>query len=79
LPQWITAELELWRINLISLDQQLVELKAKLSQSSEGPRPKGFGALSLTQLDREIFDYGRFRNRRQVGCFGGLCPSEHSS
>lgn len=78
-PQWITGELELWRTNLVSLDQQLVELKLKLGKSSEGPRPKGFGALSLTQLDREIFNYGRFSNRRQVGCFGGLCPSEHST
>jgi transposase len=78
-PQWITAELELWRRNLVSIDQQLVELKLKLTQSSQGPRPKGFGALSLTQLDREIFDYGRFSNRRQVGCFGGLCPSEDST
>jgi|ERR1700757_591911 transposase len=78
-PAWISAELEQWRTNLLCLDQQLVALKLKLAQSCPSPRPKGFGALSLSQLDREIFDYGRFSNRRQVGCFGGLCPTEHSS
>jgi transposase len=35
--------------------------------------------LSLAQLDREIFDYNRFKNPHRVGCFGGLCPSEHST
>lgn len=78
-PPWISAELELWQTNLRTLDQQMLELKVKLAKSCEGLRPKGFGALSLTQLDREIFDYPRFSNRRQVGCFGGLCPSEHST
>ena len=24
-------------------------------------------------------DYHRFKNRRQVGCFGGLVPQEHST
>jgi hypothetical protein len=43
-PPWITAELELWRTNLICIDHQLLELKLKLVQSSRGPRPK---ALAL--------------------------------
>jgi len=30
-------------------------------------------------VDREVFDYQRFPNARSVGCFGGLCPSEHST
>jgi transposase len=61
------------------LDQQIAQLKTELAQSLQGPRPKGAGALSLTQVDREIFDYRRFPNARSVGCFGGLCPSEHST
>jgi transposase len=30
-------------------------------------------------LRREVFDWGRFHNRRQVASYTGLCPSEHSS
>src|SRR5271166_4548418 len=79
LPEWISQELAVWQSSLLLLDQQIAQLKTELGQSLQGPRPKGFGALSLTQLDREVFDYHRFANARSVGCFGGLCPSEHST
>src|SRR5208337_1414770 len=79
LPEWINQELAVWQTSLLLLDQQIALLKTELAQSLQGPRPKGFGALSLTQLDREVFDYHRFANARSVGCFGGLCPSEHST
>jgi len=79
LPEWISQELAVWQSSLLLLDQQIAQLKTELGQSLQGPRPKGFGALSLTQLDREVFDWHRFANTRSVGCFGGLCPSEHST
>ena len=79
IPEWISQELALWQVNMSLLDQQIAQLKTELAQSLQGPRPKGAGALSLTQLDREVFDYHRFANPRRVGCFGGLCPSEHST
>jgi transposase len=79
LPKWIIKGLEIWQANLLLLDQEILKLKTELVQSVQGPRPKGVGALSLTQMDREIFDYNRFKNRHNVGCFGGLCPSEHST
>jgi transposase len=80
LPEWILQELVLWQANLLLLDQQIAALKGELvAQGVQGPRPKGAGAQSLAQLDREIFDYNRFKNRHSVGCFGGFCPSEHST
>ena len=79
LPEWISQELAVWQSSLLLLDQQIAQLKTELGQSLQGPRPKGFGALSLTQLDREVFDWHRFANTRSVGCFGGLCPSEDST
>jgi transposase len=30
-------------------------------------------------LHREVGNWGRFKNRRQVASYTGLCPSEHSS
>ena len=79
IPEWISQELALWQANLLLLDQQIAQLKTELAQSLQSPRPKGAGALSLTQLDREVFNYKRFPNPRSVSCFGGLCPSEHST
>lgn len=79
LPEWIIAELVLWQAHLLMLDQQIAELKSELVRSFQGPRPKGAGAQSMAQMEREIFDYNRFKNPHKVGCFGGLCPSEHST
>src|SRR5690348_3410257 len=79
LPEWIIKGLEIWQANLLLLDQEILKLKTELVQSVQGPRPKGVGALSQAQIDREIFDHNRFKNPDNVGCFGGLCPSEHST
>jgi hypothetical protein len=54
IPLWIEELLQLWRSNLKMLDAQIVQLKKHLSQSLQGERPKGFGALSLVQLDRRV-------------------------
>src|SRR5450432_275011 len=43
------------------------------------PRLKGIGPLSSELLDREIGDWNRFANRRQVASYTGLCPGEASS
>jgi transposase len=42
-------------------------------------RIKGIGDLSGELLDREMGDWNRFTNRRQVASYTGLCPGEDSS
>src|ERR1700730_4031898 len=79
LPEWIGAELEVWQANLRLLDTQIAQHKKQLAQSNKEALPKGFGAQSMVQLDREIGDYHRFANRRKVGCFGGFVPREYST
>jgi transposase len=79
LPEWIRAELEVWQATLGLLDEQIAQRKSQLIQSNEEPLPKGFGAQTMMQMDREIGDYHRFSNRRKVGCFGGFVPREHST
>lgn len=39
----------------------------------------GLGSLTASVLDREFRDYSRFRNRREVASYTGLCPAEASS
>lgn len=41
--------------------------------------PKGIGALTWVILAREICNWARFKNRRQVASYTGLCPGIHSS
>lgn len=41
--------------------------------------PKGLGVRTHLNLSAEICDWGRFGNRRQIGSYAGMCPSEYSS
>ena len=79
LPEWIRTKLEVWQATLRLLDAQIAQRKKELAQSNKEALPKGFGAQSMVQLDREIGDYHRFSTRRKVGCFGGFVPREHST
>jgi transposase len=79
LPEWLGAQLEVWQSNLRLLDGQIAQRKKELIQSNQEALPKGFGAQTMVQMDREIGDYHRFKTRRKVGCFGGFVPREHST
>jgi transposase len=64
---------------LLALQEKIQVLTVQL-QSAAGPeQPRGLGALSSVLIDREIGNWHRFHNRRQVGSYTGLCPGEHSS
>ena len=39
----------------------------------------GLGKLTSVVLSREICDWHRFHNRRQISSYTGLCPGEYSS
>jgi transposase len=49
------------------------------AKQKQAKRPKGIGPLSSELLDREVGDWNRFSNRRQVASYTGLCPGEDSS
>jgi len=64
------------------LEKKLAELTGQLCQSAQQrskERIKGIGYLSSELLDREVGDWNRFANRRQVASYTGLCPGEESS
>jgi transposase len=79
LPPWIKSQLEVWQANLRLLDGQINERKKELIQCVKEAQPKGFGAQSTVQLDREIGDYSRFSTRRKIAAFGGMVPREYST
>ena len=48
-------------------------------KGAERQIPRGVGPLSFEVLRREVGDWSRFTNRRQVSSYTGLCPREQSS
>lgn len=59
----------------IELNQSEKELHAPFPT----PLPIGVGELTAHTLEREIGDWNRFHNRRQVASYTGMCPREYSS
>jgi transposase len=79
LPVWLVARLEVFRPVLAALDAQIAALTTELEAAASAARPTGLGALTSVLLQREVCDWQRFKNRRQVGSYTGLCPGEYSS
>lgn len=79
LPGWLIERLEVLRPVLSVLDTQIAALSTELEAAAPRDLPRGLGKLTSVALSREVCDWQRFRNRRQVASYTGLCPGEHSS
>lgn len=79
LPDWLAADLQIMRTVLVSLDTQERALREILEASAPKQLPKAVGALTWVLIAREICDWTRFKNRRQVSSYTGLCPGVHQS
>jgi len=79
LPAYLEQLLARIRPILLAIYEQLQSLTKKLEEAAANDRPRGFGALSTEVLDREVVDWNRFANRRQVASYTGMCPGQHSS
>jgi transposase len=73
LPAWLVAPLEAFRRVLTNLNTELTTATASLEKAAPAVRPKGLGGLSYETVEREVGDWQRFGNRRQVGSYTGLC------
>ena len=60
-------------------EKELGRFTRELEKSQQQPLPAGIGKLTAQVLEREIGDWHRFKNRRQVASYTGLCPKEDSS
>jgi transposase len=79
LPGWLVERLEVFRALLQVLDAQLRKLTQAVEAQAPAVRPRGLGALSFEVIRREIGDWRRFNNRKQVGSYTGLCAGVASS
>ena len=80
LPEPLSRMVESLRGLILVLHEQVEALGAELEeQGSATARILGLGKLTEAIIEREILDWGGFKNRRAVGSITGLCPSEWSS
>ena len=80
LPAWLREQVGLWQKKAVEFEKEVAALSKQVSASgSAGALPKGLGSLTAALLGAEILDWKRFKNRRQVASYTGLCPGEHST
>lgn len=79
LPAWLATQLEVLRTIITGLDTEEKAARERLEAAAPKALPKAVGALTWVQLAREICDWRRFKNRRQVASYTGLCPGCHQS
>ena len=79
LPDWLKPRLEVWRKLIEAVEEQLDALTKQVEALAPKVRPKGLGTLTLGMLIAELCDWSRFKNRKQIGSYTGLCGGVSSS
>jgi len=75
----LRTQLAGWQRIALQIEAEQATLTGQLQDAAPSGLPSYLGALTWELLRREVGDWHRFRNRRQVASYTGLCPSEHSS
>jgi len=79
LPDFLVEMLARGQRLLVAVNAELETLTTHVESAQAAELPTGLGALTAQVLDREIGDWNRFKNRRQVASYTGLVPCEDSS
>ena len=78
-PAWVIERLEVFIVILGPLEEQEAKLTNAIQEAAQEQKiPRGVGPLTFEILRREVGDWSRFNNRRQVSSDTGLCPRESS-
>jgi transposase len=78
-PQWMRELLLNSQPILLALQEKIAVLTLQLQSAAASKQPRGLGKMTSVLIDREIGDWRRFNNRRQIASYTGLCPGEYSS
>jgi transposase len=79
LPTIAINLLEPLRRLIAALELELQGRTQEVEAAAPEQLPVGLGKLTSQILEREVADWTRFKNRRQVASYTGLCPREDSS
>ena len=64
---------------IVAIDEQISAVQKRMEHMSAPAMPHGMGTVIFQQMEREVCDWNRFENRKQVGSYTGLCPREDTS
>jgi transposase len=78
-PQWMRELLGNSQPILLGLQEKIAALTVQLQSAAAPDQPRGLGKMTSVIIEREIGDWRRFSNRRQIASYTGLCPGEYSS
>src|SRR5437016_2242324 len=78
-PTWMKELLQNSQPILLALQEKISTLTLQLQAAAALNQPRGLGLMTSVIIDREIGDWRRFSNRRQIASYTGLCPGEYSS
>jgi transposase len=78
-PEWVKELLSHSQPILLQLEAKIRALSGQLEAAAAPYLPRGLGKLTSVVIEREIGNWQRFQNRRQVASYTGLCPGEYSS
>jgi transposase len=78
-PGWMKELLDNTQPVLMALEQKIAVLALQLQSAASAEQPRGLGKMTSVIIDREIGNWHRFNNRRQIASYTGLCPGEYSS
>src|SRR5881409_2294925 len=78
-PQWMKELLQNSQPILFALQEKIAAFTLQLQNAAAPKQPRGLGKMTSVIIDREIGDWRRFNNRRQIASYTGLCPGEYSS
>jgi transposase len=78
-PTWMKGLLRNSQPILLGLQEKIAALTIQLQSAAAPNQPRGLGLMTSVIIDREIGDWRRFSNRRQIASYTGLCPGEYSS
>ncbi len=78
-PTWMKGLLQNSQPILLGLQEKIAALTIQLQSAAAPRQPRGLGLMTSVIIDREIGDWRRFSNRRQIASYTGLCPGEYSS
>ena len=78
--EFVCGQLEPVVAQIRACQKQMAQLTEQIQAPvAQEQLPKGLGALTVSLLDGEVCDWGRFPHRKAPASYTGCCPSEHSS
>jgi transposase len=79
LPEWMLCQSGHWQQEALDIDAKERQVRQELQKMVDRKLPIGVGALSWITLELELRGWERFKNRRQIASYTGLCPGIHNS